>query len=185
LENAVPDLDGIFISGLLVHVIERKKDMRKPEQNEPIKLNKTHYMFIPKRLEIAERPEMSRFPANVLFLSFRNTDGRLQAGSALYEPDFDTYHSEQGLCSMRYHNVYGGDCYLAVTYHERNGQYRGEKFVNGKRVSVTVSTDNWRSFFTHFTMLGLVDGEHCKFEYVEEVLAGGGRQQLKKDSARD
>ena len=159
--------------------------MQESEQNGTIKLHKTRYMFIPKRLEVTEWPEMSRFPANVLFLSFRNADGRLQAGSALYEPDLDTYNREQGLCSMRYHNIYGGECYLVVSYHERDRQYRGEKFVNGKRVSVTAGTDNGRSFFAHFTMFGLVDGEHCRFEYVDAVLASGGRQQSKKDSAGD
>jgi hypothetical protein len=146
--------------------------MQEPKKNEPIQFNKTLYMFIPKRLEVTEKTEMSRFPANVLFVGFRKADGRLQAGSALYEPDFGTYNSEPGLCSMRYHNIYGGECYLVVSYHEENRLYRGEKFVNGKPVSVTTGTDNWLSFFGHLTMLGLVDGEKCKFEYVEDVLAG-------------
>jgi hypothetical protein len=124
-------------------------------------------MFIPKRLEVTEKPEMSNFPVNVLFVSFRIADGRLQAGSALYEPDFDTYHREENQTSMKYHNVYGGG-YLVVTFDEIDRRYRGEKSVNRKPVGLSIGGD-WQSFFMHFTLLGLPDGERCKFDYVEDL----------------
>ena len=53
----------------------------------------------------------------------------------------------------------------------KNRRYRGEKFVNGKSVGCAYGVDNWQLFFMHFTMLGLVDGEKCRFDDVEDVLA--------------
>jgi hypothetical protein len=156
---------------LLVHVTERNADMLKPEQNQPTRRKLPVYGFIPKRLKVADKPEYSHFPFNVLFVSYRNQDGRLQAGSALYEPDFQTYRKEGHLSSMRYDNTYGAECHLVIDYDEKTSRYRGEKFVNRKAVGSAYGGDNWQLFFTHFTMLGLADGEKCKFEFVKDVLA--------------
>lgn len=136
--------------------------------------------FIPKRLSVANKPEYSHFPVNVLFLSYRNKDGRLQAGSALYEPDFHTYREKGHLTSMNYHNVYGGECYLEIDYDEKGIRYRGEKFVNGKSAGSAYGGDNWELFFTHFTMLGLADGEICKFEDVENVLTSASAARTRQ-----
>jgi hypothetical protein len=132
---------------------------------------KTPNAFIPHRLEIPNKPEYSHFPRNVLFASFCRQDGRLQAGSALYEPDLQTYRNEGHLSSMRYRNIYGGECYLEIVYDEQNRRYRGEKLVSGKSVGRAYRGDNWQSFFAHFTMLGLAEGEKCKFQDVKEMLA--------------
>lgn len=64
---------------------------------------------------------------------------------------------------MRYHNIYGSECYLGIDYDEKNRRYRGEKFVDGKSVGSADGGDNWELFFTHFTMLGLAAGEKYKF----------------------
>ena len=145
--------------------------MPNQKQNQRVKIPRTATAFIPKRLAVANRPEYSHFPCNVLFVSYRNREGRLQAGTALYEPVFHTYRKERHLSLMRYRNIYGGECYLGIDYDAKNGRYRGEKFVNGKSVGSAYGVDNWQLFFTHFTMLGLVDGEKCSFEDVEDVLA--------------
>ncbi len=141
------------------------------EENQRVRIPKTRTAFIPHRLEVANKPDYSHFPRNVLFMGYRNVDGRLHAGTALYEPDFHTYRKEGHLSSLRYHNIYGGECYLGIDYDEKNRRYRGEKFVNGKSVGCAYGDDNWQLFFTHFTMLGLIEGEKCKFEDVEDVLA--------------
>ena len=154
--------------------------MPEQKQNQRVKIRKTPTAFIPDRLAVSSKHEYSHFPLNVLFMSYRNTDGRLQSGTALYEPDFQTYRKEGHLSSMRYHNVYGGECYLGIHYDEKDRKYRGEKFVNGKLVGSADGGDNWELFFTHFTLLGLAAGEKCKFEYIDEVrgstLAEGTRQ---------
>jgi len=65
---------------------------------------------------------------------------------------------------MRYRNAYGGDCYLIICYDEKHKRYQGEKFVSGKLVGTAEGRDDWDEFFLHLTMLGLADGEQCKFE---------------------
>lgn len=127
----------------------------------------TFFGFIPHRLEIAWRPEWSNFPFNVLFMSHTIKDGQNVTGSALYEPDFHTYRKEGDLSLMRYHNIYGGECYLMIAYDEKNKRYRGEKFVNGESVGSADGGDNWQLFFTHLTMLGLAANEKCKFEVAD------------------
>ena len=141
------------------------------KENQRVRIPKTRTAFVPHRLVVANKPEYSHFPRNVLFVGYRNQDGRLQAGSARYEPNLDTYRKEGHSGSMRYENVYGGDCFLRIDYDEQGKRYRGEKFVNGKSVGRAYGGDNWQLFFTHFTMLGLAEGERCKFEDVEDVLA--------------
>ena len=143
--------------------------MPEQKQNQRVEISKTPNAFIPYRLAVANKPEYSHFPLNVLFMSCRNTDGRLQSGTALYEPDFNTYRKEGHLSSMRYHNVYGGECYLGIDYDEKDRRHRGEKFVNGKLVGSADGDNNWELFFTHLTLLGLATGERCKFEYVDDV----------------
>lgn len=143
---------------------------------------KTSSAFVPHRLEIPNKPEYSHFPVNVLFASYRNGNGngRLQAGSAVYEPDFKSYRKEGDRSSMLYHNIYANDCYLRIYFDEKNRRYRGEKFINGKSVSLTEGGDNWELFFMHFTMLGLVEGEECIVKDVEDVLASTSEEQTRQ-----
>jgi hypothetical protein len=150
------------------------------EKLNQVTMPKTPTGFVPNRLAVEDKPEYSHFPVNVLFASFRKTDGRLQAGSALYEPDFQTYRKEGDLSSMRYHNVYGGEWYLRIDYGEKDRRYHGEKFVDGKSVATTDGGDNWELFFTHFTMLGLAAGEKCKFEYIEDLRKTSSAEGTKK-----
>lgn len=124
----------------------------------------TQFGFIPHRLELKEFPQFYHFPFNVLFMSTSVKDGKQITGSALYEPDFHAYRKDGHLSAMRYHNIYGGDCHLIIAYDEESKQYRGEKFVNGKSVGSAYGADDWKTFFVHLTMLGLADGERCKFD---------------------
>jgi len=124
----------------------------------------TFFGFVPHRLEIAGLPQFNNFPFNVLFLSNTIKDGQQISGTALYEPEFNTYRKDGDLSLMKYRNAYGGDCYLVIKYDEEKKQYYGEKFVNGELVGSAFCGDNWSMFFVHLTMLGLFNGEQCKFE---------------------
>jgi hypothetical protein len=128
--------------------------------------------FVPFPLRIASRPEWDNFPRNVLFMKSKVESGKLVRGSALYNPDFDTYRTDGDLSSMRYNNAYGGDCYLMMSYDKKNKIRRGEKFVNGKSAWVTHGGEDWKGFFTHLTMLGLADGENCRFERTDNQAPG-------------
>lgn len=138
-------------------------EIDKQKTDEAIKRG-TFFGFIPHRLEIAWNPELNNFPFNVLFMSHTVKDGKRISGSAVYEPEFHTYKKDSHLSFMRYRNAHGGECYLTIAYDEENRKYRGEKFVNGKLVGSADGGDNWEQFFIHLTLLGVVNGERCKFE---------------------
>ena len=118
--------------------------------------------FVPHRLEIPRRPELSAYPLNVLFMSRTIKNGVQISGSALYEPDFDTYRKDGDVSSMRYHNIYGTTSHLVIAYDEKNRRYHGEKSVNGTLVVSADGGDDWQRFFAQLTMPGLANGERCK-----------------------
>ncbi|MDD2753018.1 MAG: hypothetical protein PHT44_00130 [Candidatus Portnoybacteria bacterium] len=130
---------------------------------ENIRKNGSFCSFIPRRLEIKDRPELNNFPLNVLFAKRKIENGQLITGFALYEPDLTSLKKEGDEWSMNYHNVYGGDCWLRVVYDEEKHSYMGEKFIDGKSVVQAFGT-KWDMFFIHFTMLGLANGERCEFK---------------------
>lgn len=117
------------------------------------------FAFIPRRLEIAWQPEWHEFPFNVLFMNQKVKNGKLVKAGTIYEPDFFTYSKEGNIRTMRYHNIYGGSCYLLISYNEQEKQYCGEKYVNGKLVGSTSVKNSWELFFSHLGMLGLAPNE--------------------------
>ena len=138
-------------------------EINKQKANEAIRRG-TLFSFIPHRLEITGRPEWNNFPFNVLFMNYAIKDGQHITGTALYEPDFYTYRKDGHLSLMRYHNVYGGECYLIIAYDEKNKRYHGKKYVNGKSVGSADGGNDWKNFFIHLTMMGLVADEQCRME---------------------
>lgn len=124
--------------------------------------------FAPRRLEITWKPEWYNFPFNVMFASQTVQGGKTIVKIALYEPDFHTYKKEGDSSSMRYHNIYGGDCYLIIRYNEKNKQHIGEKYINGELIVSAYGHNNWQSFFFHLTLLGVAANEkHIEFEAEE------------------
>ena len=122
--------------------------------------------FVPHPLEITERPELNVFPLNVLFAKRGIKNGKNVMGTALYEPNLESFKREGKKCSMKYHNAYGDDCWLLVTHDLAKKSYRGEKFVNGKSVGISFGPE-WKMFFVHFAILGLTNGERCEFEDID------------------
>ena len=72
--------------------------------------------FAPCPLEIKERPELNVFPLDVLFMRYGTRDGKIITGTAIYDPDLETFKQEGEKCSMKYRNAYGGDCRLKIEY---------------------------------------------------------------------
>lgn len=124
--------------------------------------------FIPHRLEIDGRPELSLFPLNVLFAKQKMENNQVIRGSALYTPEFDTIMLAGTNFSMRYRNSYGGESYLIIEYNFLKRTYTGSKFVHEKLVGMADGNE-WNPFFIHFTILGLVNGERCLFDPPESV----------------
>lgn len=121
--------------------------------------------FVPCPLEIKERSELNVFPLNVLFMQYGTRDGKIITGTAVYDPDLETFKQEGEKCSMKYHNAYGDNCWLKIEYDAARKSWHGEKFVNEKSV-MSADGSGWQGFFVHFTMFGLAVGERCKFEDV-------------------
>jgi len=119
------------------------------------------YGFVPHRLEIEGRPELNNFSFNILFMKFKEENRKSIRGSAVYEPDLSTFKDENGKQSMLYKNSYGGSGRVKIVYCE--GKWSGDKFIDGKCVGSAVGPE-WQGFFVHLTMLGLSNGEKCKFD---------------------
>jgi len=125
---------------------------------------KTPYAFIPKRLEVEGRPELENFPFNVMFQSFTEKKDKLISGTALYEPDIESYEIEDKEIQMTYRNKFCHNQFLIIVYNEDKKSYKGYKYI-GKDRSYAVG-ENWQQFFIHFTMIGLLFGEACEFKEV-------------------
>jgi hypothetical protein len=127
-------------------------------------LDKTaFYGFIPRALDIRDMPELIKFPFNILFMRTKIEGGKIITGTALYEPEFHTHNKENQLSCMRYRNAYGGNSYVMMGYDKSKPSYCGKKFVNDKEVGMAEGPE-WKMFFTHLTMLGISNGERCRFD---------------------
>ena len=120
-------------------------------------------MFIPHELEIEGRPELRKFPANVLFAKVTTRDGVKVMGSALYEPDVSSFASDGTRHLLRYRNTHGGDCWLQIVYDTEKQVWEGEKIINGE-IAWSAFGNSWKRFFIQFTLLGLKNGECCILE---------------------
>lgn len=119
--------------------------------------------FIPKHLKIHGRRELKFFPLNVMFARFKVENGKTIMGSAIYNPDLESYKKTDSFASMKYLNIYNPQCWLQIDYDKSNKSYRGEKFIKGLSVGFACGV-SWDMFFIYFTALGLSIGERCEFE---------------------
>lgn len=117
--------------------------------------------FVPHRLDLEERPELSDFPLNVLFANFFVKEGYVHSASALYEPDLESYREHGEGRSLNYKNPYREEDELKITRTEKG--WSGEKVIHGETVLIANGVE-WQGFFSHLTMNGLSKGEACKFE---------------------
>lgn len=117
----------------------------KQKIKKKIKAN-TPFAFIPHRLNVIDRPELSIFPFNVMFMSFKVENGRQITGTTLYEPDLSSFEQKQDQLLMKYFNKYNKRCWLIITYNPRTQKYSGYKFINGKLVLSADGTE-WKMFF--------------------------------------
>ncbi|MCH7729897.1 hypothetical protein IID21_00040 [Patescibacteria group bacterium] len=122
---------------------------------------KNRFAFIPHNLNIEDRPELNDFPFNVLFVSYRKVKGVDISGTALYEPEIESYRGEEERYSLDYRNIYGRENLLIITKDE--DKWEGIKIINDERVLIATGR-NWKQFFIHLTMPGLSNREKCKLE---------------------
>lgn len=129
--------------------------------------NGSLYAFIPKPLEIEEKPELNVFSYNVLIAMFRtNEQGKSEMGSVVYNPDFSTYKKDGQTKSLSYLNIYNHEYRLDISYNENENVYRCDKFKGEERLGIAEGKE-WNRFFIQVGVLGLAVGETCEFQEIK------------------
>jgi len=127
------------------------------EEREKQRLQR--FGFIPKKLEVEGRPELSLLPLNILFVNFFSQKGINMSASSLYEPDIETFMGGVMGVRMTYRNIYNPENVIILT-RKRSG-WEGKKIIDSKAVLIQEGKDDWNHFFGNFTANGLSEGEDC------------------------
>ncbi|MBI3984051.1 hypothetical protein HY346_02015 [Candidatus Microgenomates bacterium] len=131
--------------------------------DEPKRTGPLRAAFVPKPLEVPERPELIAFPRNLLIVNFTTREGVPCIARAVYDPNLESYQEADGQHQLTYLNQYGAECQINLSYQVADGAYTVEKFVTGKQVLFAYGHD-WKDLFVTFTGNGLHQGEACFFE---------------------
>lgn len=130
-------------------------------------INNTTCAFIPKHLEIENRPELQVFPNRVVYMSHKRDDNnKLITAFSFYEPVLDTLDQSTDRWEMRYENGtryendLKKDCWLSISYFPDKKIYSASKYIRGE-LKVVAGGCDWKSFFMHLTMTGIQEGERC------------------------
>ena len=118
--------------------------------------------FIPGHLELSDRPELSVFPFNILFVSHLTDGKQTIAGVAEYLPDLDSYQSKGESQFFAYQNKYNPADLIVIIYGGDSARYEGIKIIEGDEVIHTTGS-GWNEFFAKLTATGLSAGEGCRF----------------------
>ena len=119
------------------------------------------FAFIPHKLDIEGKPELCDFPYNVLYISYKRVRGIDISGTAIYEPEIESYRIHKTAKVLDYKNIYGPGNLLIISRFKDS--WEGRKVINDKEVLIATG-GNWKQFFVQLTMLGLSKGERCKYE---------------------
>ena len=101
--------------------------------------------FVPERLDIPGRPELSPFLTVVSFSRCRSVGDDTILERATYEPDLKSFSNKGAVFRMTYRNTLGGSGRLIVRYDFLNEEYRAEKFVDGRSVG-RIENRRWAAF---------------------------------------
>ncbi len=116
------------------------------------------YAFIPKHLDIPDRPELRDFPRDILFADtfyFSYSDPEIRL--ALYEPDFSTFESKDGNKRLIYRNAHHGASQVRII-KEDGGIYWGVKMVNGVEIGIS-SGETLKILFLYLSLHQIHKGE--------------------------
>ncbi len=127
-------------------------------------------LFIPSRLEIEGKPNLSFFPYNVFIMRYCNYQGKPATASVTYNPAFETLKESEAEQSMDYLNIYNPIFRLHIIYKKQKGSYSCEKYQGNKLLGISGGS-SWNGFFTHVGLLEFEIGETCFFEPIPEWVA--------------
>jgi len=117
-------------------------------------------MFIPKRLEIKERPELINFPLNIMFSTTTLSDYNTQhKETSIYNPDLSTYKQEGTKQKMKYFNRLNieREFWIEITYNTVKESWKGTKYYGEETLGIAMGSE-WKMFFMHLTTLGVLGG---------------------------
>lgn len=134
---------------------------------EKLEKRNNYTAFIPHKLEVEGRPELSDFSLNILFANVFNAKGIDVIASSLYRPDLETYQRDSEKKSLTYRNIYNKKDIVRITKFEE--RWEGQKFIKEKR-ALLAQGRTWKQFFAQLTLTGLSKGERCKYERLEDLL---------------
>lgn len=117
-------------------------------------------MFVPKRLNIPERPELNNFPYNIAFATNRLDDRNQETQeTAVYDPDSTTFTEDGTNQKMKYYNKLNPEkrFWVEIIYDTKRQSYFGTKYDGDKSIG-SASGPKWDGFFIHLTLLGVASG---------------------------
>jgi hypothetical protein len=150
---------------------DQPRQFFKPQQTEVTKEDKIQFGFIPDEITEADFgkewwPQLEGFPKNIMYASIRRGEGeRLVAGSTLYEPYLESFCETESARELAYRNKYGGNHWVQVLL-KKSGAIEIFKY-NGEELIAVASGKELDSVMRNATMVGLHDGERCRFEHLK------------------
>ena len=117
-------------------------------------------MYIPKRLEIKERPELINFPLNIMFSTITLSDNNTQQiQTSIYNPDLSTFKQEEIKQKMKYFNSLNieREFWIELTYDTSKKSWSGTKYYKEEILGIA-DGPTWDSFFIHLTAMGVESG---------------------------
>ncbi|KKS39532.1 MAG: hypothetical protein UV02_C0067G0005 [Candidatus Kuenenbacteria bacterium GW2011_GWA2_42_15] len=113
--------------------------------------------WVPRRLQIPDRPELSNFPLNILFSTVCTGDNNTRTVElAEYVPDLSTFVENEAKQTMKYYNRLDGarHYWTEIVYDTARKSYFGTKYCDDESAGAAYGRD-WNNFFVHLTMLGV------------------------------
>lgn len=117
-------------------------------------------MYIPKRLEIKERPELINFPLNIMFSTITLSDNNTQQiQTSIYNPDLSTFKQEGIKQKMKYFNSLNieREFWIKITFDTSKKSWSGTKYYKEEILGLA-DGPTWDGFFIHLTALGVKSG---------------------------
>lgn len=128
--------------------------------------------YIPNRLLVEKRSELSIFPLNFLMARYGPHEGKHCMINTLYEPDLSSFRlNEDKSLTMNYFNRNDHRYYLKMIIGPNFKFRKAEKYKNEKKLGETYGIiefrkeqESWNKFFAHLAVLGFDQGEGCLFD---------------------
>jgi hypothetical protein len=139
--------------------------------DEGIQVLRTDYGFIPSRLNVLGRPELSEFPNCIVFMSLVRNQGVVETVEATYEPLISSYQpsrQDPRGASLDYFNRYDPSRASLTIIVKGEGPLplQALKRVDDSLVATVVGED-WQTFFRNLTLLGLTRFEPSRRAVME------------------